>query len=219
MKMNIIAINGSARKGWNTHLLLQKALDGARSAGAETELVNLYDLSFKGCVCCLACKSKDNAKRGQCALRDDLQPVLQRIAACGALIIGSPIYFSEVTGVTRSFLERLLFPNISYDKDRTPITPRKIRSAFVFTMNVGEDRFAQLGYNAIFDRYKLLLGNIIGESESLTVTETWQTEDYDSYHMTMFDGSARKRRREDVFPQDLDKAFQIGFRLGGGGGE
>ncbi|GHU88188.1 hypothetical protein FACS1894202_03860 [Clostridia bacterium] len=217
--MNIIAINGSARKGWNTHLLLQKALDGAKSAGAETELVNLYDLNFKGCVGCLACKSKDESKRGHCALRDDLSSVLERIADCDALIIGSPIYFSEVTGETRSFLERLLFPNISYDKDRTPITPRRIPNAFIFTMNVGEEMFAQVGYNALFDRYKMLLGNIIGESENLIVTETWQTKDYDSYHMSMFDGAARKQRREDVFPQDLEKAFQIGVRLGGGGGE
>jgi multimeric flavodoxin WrbA len=214
--MNVIAISGSARKGWNTSLLLQKALDGAKSAGAEIELVNLYDLNFKGCIGCLACKSKDESKRGHCALRDDLSPVLERIAACDALIIGSPIYFGEVTGETRSFLERLLFPNISYDADRTPITPRRIPNAFIFTMNVGEKMFEQVGYNALFDRYKMLLGNIIGESENLIVTETWQTKDYDSYHMSMFDGAARKKQREDVFPQDLEKAFQIGVRLGGG---
>ena len=46
--MKAIAINGSPRKNWNTATLLRKAIDGAASAGAEVELVHLYDLEFKG---------------------------------------------------------------------------------------------------------------------------------------------------------------------------
>ena len=57
--MNVIAVNGSPRKTWNTATLLQKALDGTASAGAETELVHLYDLNFKGCISCFAFKRKD----------------------------------------------------------------------------------------------------------------------------------------------------------------
>lgn len=41
--MKIIAVNGSPRKNWNTHILLCKALDGAKAVGAQTELINLYD--------------------------------------------------------------------------------------------------------------------------------------------------------------------------------
>ncbi len=48
--MNVLAINGSPRKNWNTATLLQNTLDGAESQGAETELVHLYDLDFKGCT-------------------------------------------------------------------------------------------------------------------------------------------------------------------------
>ncbi len=44
------------RKGWNTDMLLKKALEDAASAGAETEMVYLYDLKFKGCISCLGCK-------------------------------------------------------------------------------------------------------------------------------------------------------------------
>ena len=46
--MKVIAVNGSPRKSWNTAILLQKALDGAQSVGAETALIHLYDLNFKG---------------------------------------------------------------------------------------------------------------------------------------------------------------------------
>jgi multimeric flavodoxin WrbA len=54
--MKIIAINGSPRKDWNTGALLKSALEGAASEGAQTEIINLYDLSYKGCISCFACK-------------------------------------------------------------------------------------------------------------------------------------------------------------------
>lgn len=57
--MKVIAINGSTRKQWNTGTLLNKALEGAASFGAETEIINLYDLNFKGCTSCFACKIKN----------------------------------------------------------------------------------------------------------------------------------------------------------------
>ena len=56
--MKVMAINGSPRKEWNTATLLEKALEGAASQGAETELIHLYDLSFKGCKSCFACKTR-----------------------------------------------------------------------------------------------------------------------------------------------------------------
>lgn len=56
--MKIIAVNGSARKNRNTSILLKKALEGAESTGAQIELVNLYDLEYKGCTGCLGCKVK-----------------------------------------------------------------------------------------------------------------------------------------------------------------
>jgi multimeric flavodoxin WrbA len=46
--MKVMAINGGPRKKWNTAILLGKALEGAESQGAVTELVHLYDLTFKG---------------------------------------------------------------------------------------------------------------------------------------------------------------------------
>ncbi len=54
--MKIMAFNGSPRKRkWNTITLVENALQGARSAGAETELVQLHDLSFSGCLSCFSC--------------------------------------------------------------------------------------------------------------------------------------------------------------------
>ena len=49
IKYEIIAINGSPRKNFNTGTLLKKALEGAESKRADTELINLYELNYKGC--------------------------------------------------------------------------------------------------------------------------------------------------------------------------
>lgn len=74
----IIAINGSPRTKWNTAALLQNALDGSASAGAEVEMIDLYKLDFKGCISCFGCKRK-GAKVETCIVKDALQPVLQRL--------------------------------------------------------------------------------------------------------------------------------------------
>jgi multimeric flavodoxin WrbA len=78
--MNVIAVNGSPRKTWNTAALLQKALDGAASAGARTELIHLYDLEYRGCISCFSCKRKDG-DLGRCAMKDGLTEVLEKVTA------------------------------------------------------------------------------------------------------------------------------------------
>jgi multimeric flavodoxin WrbA len=115
--VKVLAINGSPRKRWNTATLLNNVLEGAASQGAETELIHLYDLDYKGCRSCFSCKLIGGKSYGRCATKDDLTPVLEKIQLVDALILGSPIYFGEVTGAMRSFLERLLFPNTVYDEN------------------------------------------------------------------------------------------------------
>ena len=148
--MRIIGINGSPRKQWNTATLLDKALEGAAAQGAETELVHLYDLDFKGCTSCLACKTRGGKSYGACAMNDGLTPVLKRIAEADALVIGSPIYFGSVTGETRSFLERLLFPYFTYTNPYGSLFPRKIATGLIYAMNVTEEQGAAFGYEYLF---------------------------------------------------------------------
>ena len=107
--MKILAFNGSPRKKWNTATLLEHALQGAESEGAKTELIHLYDLNYKGCISCFSCKRINGKSYGHCAQKDDLTPVFEAIGEADAILIGSPIYYSIITGETRSFLERLMF--------------------------------------------------------------------------------------------------------------
>lgn len=211
--MKVLAINGSPRKNWNTAALIDSALKGAAQAGAETELIHLYDLNFKGCVSCFACKLKGGKSYGCCALKDDLTPVLKKIKDSTALILGSPIYFGCVTGEMRSFLERLLFPYLVYDQNYSSLFNKKIHTAFIYTMNVNEERMLSAGYDYNLTLNAKVLERTLGASEWLCANDTCQFDDYGKYESSAFDAAAKVKRHKEVFPSDCEKAFALGKKL------
>ncbi len=213
--MRVMAFNGSPRKKkWNTVTMLKNVLDGAASAGAKTELVQLYDLNFSGCVSCFSCKKKSRKKDGVCAVCDDLSDVLERIREkADALIIGTPIYYGAESAATRAFLERLCFPYNRYSKEKRSLFPRRINTALVYTMNVGEEQLGTLGYERHFDLTKMFLERYFGPCELLLATDTMQYSDYGKYESEMFDSEAKIKRHREVFPQDCRRAFDLGVRL------
>lgn len=211
--MKVLAINGSPRKGWNTATLLNKALEGAATEGTETELIHLYDLNFKGCRSCFACKLKDGKNYGKCAQKDELTPILEKIREIDVLILGSPIYFGTVTGEMSSFLERLLFPYRVYDLNWSSLFPRNIATGFIFTMNLNEDMVKETGLDKYLSYYDWYLKGTFGSSESLIVTDTQQFDDDSKYVQSRFDPEAKAKRRREVFPLDCEKAFEMGARL------
>lgn len=211
--MKIMAINGSPRKTWNTATLLEKALEGAASRGAETELIHLYDLDFKGCTSCFACKLKDGKSYGACAMRDGITPVLEKIAHADAFVLGSPIYFGTVTGEMRSFMERLLFPYLMYSRPPSSLRTRKIPTAFIYTMNGAEETTREYHYPVHFGMNENYLARIFGKSQTLCSYETLQFEDYSKMVFNYCDSEERRVRRQTVFPEDCRKAFEMGAGL------
>jgi multimeric flavodoxin WrbA len=135
MMKKVIAINGSSRKNGNTATLLQNTLDGAKSQGAETEFVHLTDLKYQGCISCFACKRKNTKYIGKCVLNDDLSPILEKAMAADAIILGSPIYVGDITGMMRSFMERFAFMNISYSNKKSWHETSPKNGAFIYTTN------------------------------------------------------------------------------------
>jgi multimeric flavodoxin WrbA len=205
--MNITVINGSPRKGWNTDVLLHKAVEGAKSVGAKVELLNLYDLEFKGCRSCLACKVKDGKSLGHCVVDDGLQPVLEKIDKSDGLILGSPVYFGDVTAEMRALLERLIFQYTNFDGGKSFFTG-KLKTAFIYTMNAPEGYF-----DALYEKYADMLGWYFEYVGTVAAAETMQVQDYSRYHLGMFDAQQRYERRENVFPQDCDKACELGKKM------
>jgi len=215
--MKVVAINGSPRKKWNTATLLMKSLEGAKSAGAEVELFHLYDLTYKGCTSCLLCKRKDYKNPGLCAMKDALTTVLKKIESCDVLILGSPIYIGNVTGEMRSFLERLLFPPLTYTPGYGSVYKGKVSSAFIYSMGVPEETMRKTNYVGIFDAFKNRLTMLGGTSEYMTANDTFQFDDYSQYVATMFDPEHKAKVKSEQFPKDCRKALEIGARLAKGG--
>lgn len=215
-QVKVIAVNGSPRKEWNTATLLKKALDGAASCGAGTKLIHLYDLNFKGCISCFACKFKNNRCRGLCAVSDDISGVFSDILEADVLILGSPIYIGNVTGEMRSFMERLVFPLISYNSGMPLIFTGKVRSGFIYTMNATTEQISKAGYEAVFNLNARLLERLNGTSEFIFSADTLQFDDYSQYEASRFDAINKAERREKQFPLDCQSAFEMGVRLAKG---
>ena len=211
--MKAIAINGSPRKGWNTATLLRKVLAGAKKKGAETELVHLYDLAYKGCISCFSCKKIGGKSYGRCAVRDELTPVLERAAEADILILGSPVYFHTETGEMRSFMERLLFPYLTYTPGYKSIFPGKVLTGLVYTMNVPEDKMPAFYQDKSVEASRGVMTRVFGNCEVLLCTDTFQFKDYSKYVSTAWDPAAKAKRREEVFPRDCEKAYELGASL------
>lgn len=104
MKPYILAICGSPRKGGNSDLLTDYVLKGATEAGARTEKVCLYDIELRPCTACGACLKPEQS---DCVIKDDMTPLVRKVDQCDVLVIASPIYFLNITGPTKTFLDRL----------------------------------------------------------------------------------------------------------------
>lgn len=208
----IIAINGSPRKTGNTAILLQKVFEGAASKGAQTEIINLYDLNYKGCISCFSCKLKNEKHWGKCAMKDELSPVLNKVMESDAVVLGAPIYFGDITGEMRSFLERLLFMNLSYDNVKSNFKGR-INSGFVFTMNANQEQVKQYELDKVFDGLKIMQLLLNGSWEYIAAYDTYQFNDYSKYAAGFWNENHKKKVREEQFPVDRQQAFEMGERL------
>ena len=123
--MKIVAINGSPHKKWNTDALLAKILESAASKGAEMKMVDLYDLKISGCKKLYGAQTQKRKEPRSLPLKDELTTILEEIHdETDAVVIGSPIYWHEVTGVTRCFLELFLFQYLNDDDPDSPFRPK-----------------------------------------------------------------------------------------------
>ena len=102
--MKVVALNGSPRKQGNTRLLLEKVLEPLARAGWETEIVQVGGRNLHGCRACGQCFEQQDRK---CASgKDDFNPIVERMLAADALILGSPTYFSDVSAEMKAVIDR-----------------------------------------------------------------------------------------------------------------
>ena len=99
--LKVLGLAGSPRRLGNTDAILAKALEGARSAGAETESIILAGLDIEPCRHCEGC-----IKTGVCVIDDDMQPIHRKLIEADRIILASPIFFMSVTAQSKIFIDR-----------------------------------------------------------------------------------------------------------------
>ncbi len=207
--IKIMIIDGGPRRNMNTAGMLQAFAEGVASAGKDVEVrtVRLYGLDYKGCMSCMACKIKGRASN-ICKFKDALTPVLEEIAQADGLVLGSPIYFGDVTGQMRTFLERLAFPWLSYN-DYSMTAPKRMPVVLIETMNGMPERNNSNGYGSM----EHCLSSALGKPEHIIAYNTYQVKDYDRFELASFSEEAKRKWREEHWAEDLQKAFDAGKRM------
>ncbi|MBQ8362202.1 MAG: flavodoxin family protein [Bacteroidaceae bacterium] len=205
----IIIIDGGPRKNMNTAKLLQRSAEGAKSVGSDIEVktVRLYDLDYKGCMSCMACKLKGKASN-ICRFKDTLTPLLEEIAQADGLVLGSPIYFGEVTGQMRAFLERLAFPWLSYN-DYSLTAPKRMPVLLVETMNGTPERNNSNGFGSM----EWCITTALGEPQRIVAYNTCQVAKYGNYELGGFSEEAKYAWRDAHWEEDLQKAYDAGKQM------
>ena len=99
--MKVLGIVCSPRKGGNTEILVQEALAGAQSRGAETELLTIWGKDIRPCDGCLSCE-----KTGECHIRDDVPQIYSKLIEADGIAWGTPVYFWSVTAQAKMLIDR-----------------------------------------------------------------------------------------------------------------
>lgn len=208
----IVVIDGGPRKNMNTASVIKAFVSGAESVCDQIEVSvhRLYELDYKGCVSCLACKVKGSRYHDVCAHKDDLTAVLQQAAYSDALVLATPIYFGQITAQLRAFLERLIFPWLSYN-DYSVTAPKQIPTAIIYTMNITPNRVDMIRSNQ--EHTEGLLGMALEHPIRIEVFNTLQVKNYDMYDMAGFSVDDKKAWHNEHWEQDLQNAFDTGKKM------
>ncbi|MBS3807105.1 MAG: flavodoxin family protein [Bacteroidales bacterium] len=102
--MRVVLFNGSPREKGNTATLLTRMSDVFHESGAKVDYVQLGGQPIQGCTACMECRSN---KDERCVLEDDpINEYIQMMKKADAIVIGSPVYFSQMTPETKALIDR-----------------------------------------------------------------------------------------------------------------
>jgi multimeric flavodoxin WrbA len=106
-KMKVVGFNGSPRKDGNTFILINKVFQELKDEGIQTELVQLSGKEIHGCIACYKCiENKDR----RCAVKHDAaNEFIEKMAEADGIILGSPVYFLDVTPEMKALIDRCGF--------------------------------------------------------------------------------------------------------------
>ena len=114
MNKKVLIIATSLRKGSNSTIMAEEFAKGAKDVGHEVEVIDLHDKKIEFCKGCLACQ-----KTQKCIINDDMDMILQKMITSDVIAFATPIYFYEMSGQMKVFIDRTnpLFPSEYKFKD------------------------------------------------------------------------------------------------------
>lgn len=101
--MKVVAFNGSPRRKGNTETLINEVFKILQNEGIETEMIQLGNKTVHGCTACGKCKEIQN---GKCHIKNDhLNYCIEKMVEADGIIIGSPVYFADVTPEVKALID------------------------------------------------------------------------------------------------------------------
>jgi multimeric flavodoxin WrbA len=149
--MKILGIVCSPRKGGNTEILVKEALEAAREAGGETELMLVAEKNIAPCDGCGACEGD-----GICVIDDDMQEMYQQLELADGVIFGTPVYFVNMTAQAKAIIDRT-YPFLRAGKLRG-----KVAASIVVARRVGAAQVLSLMYSYFVAQRMIPAGGAIG---------------------------------------------------------
>jgi len=102
--MKIVSVCASPRKNGNTEAIIRSIGDELKKAGesgGKNRYYSLGSMKISPCRACLKC-----VKKGSCVLSDDFEKLSARMLRSDLIILGSPVYFSDVSAQAKAFIDR-----------------------------------------------------------------------------------------------------------------
>ena len=96
----VLILSGSPRKGGNSDILCQQFAKGAAEAGNEVEIVRVADKKIAPCKACYYCRTHE----GECAIKDDMAEVLQKMIDADVIVLATPVYFYSMDGQMKTVI-------------------------------------------------------------------------------------------------------------------
>ncbi len=126
MNKKTVIINGAIRKEGNTDIIANKIIEGAGKSKVYPELITLRDKQIGNCAGCYRC-----LKESRCSLQDDMAGIRSAMENAKLFIFASPLYWCGVTGLMKTFIDRLFF--YYHPQNRKLISGKK--AIIITTMN------------------------------------------------------------------------------------
>ena len=98
---NILIISSSLRAGSNSEMIALEVQRGAAEASNKVEFVSLKDKKINFCLGCLKCQ-----KKGKCIIDDDMRELTEKMFNADTVVFSTPIYYYEMSGLLKTFLDR-----------------------------------------------------------------------------------------------------------------